>query len=150
MDSFFNYTELGLNHIQVIVRGMYAVAESDGVHQSEMVMLKEFYETCRRDADGLADFKDLISQPFDPAEAKEILDTNSLKETFIKSCFLLAFADGKYTDPEKKIVADMAQNLDMPKEQTQRLEEAVKDHLLVQISRIQNVDALKEVASKMK
>src|SRR5262245_48411358 len=108
MRDLIEVADLTLNQVQVIVRGMYAVAKSDGMHSSEMVMMKEFYDTCRAQVKGLADFQDVVSQDFDPKTAKEILSTRELRNTFMTSCLFLAFADGDYTEPERTIIADFA------------------------------------------
>src|SRR5919197_61437 len=80
MQTLFETADaLGLNHIQIIVRGLYALAHCDEVHQSERVMIKSFYDACREDAAGLADFKDIVAQELDAEEAAEILNTPTLR-----------------------------------------------------------------------
>ena len=37
---------LTLPQVQVLVRAMHRVAHSDGAHERELVLLKEFYEAC--------------------------------------------------------------------------------------------------------
>ena len=146
MEMFFDPMELSLNHIQIIVRAMYELAEADQVHHTEMVLLKEFYESCRQDVNGLTDFNELIQQPFDIEAANEILNTRELKETLINSCLFLAFADGTYSKEEKETIARFAESLGIEENVRAELEDHVKDILLMQISRISNIDALKKVA----
>lgn len=149
MRELMEVADLELNQVQVIVRGMYAVAKSDGVHSSEMVMIKEFYDSCRAQVQGLTEFKELVSQDFDAQEAKDILDTAELRNTFMTSCLFLAFADGYYSEPERTIIADFAAALDISHEQLSTLEDLVKDYLIMQISGISNIDALREIAASM-
>ncbi len=149
MDAIMDTTTLEINDVQVIIRGLYAVAKSDGIHDSELVMMREFYDTCRADVGGLAEFDDIISQPFDAAEAKEILGTDELKNIFLTSCWFLAFADGQVTDLEKSTIAEFGRALEMSDEQLTTIHEQVKDFLLAHISNIHNIDALKEVMSEM-
>jgi uncharacterized membrane protein YebE (DUF533 family) len=145
----FDDIQLGLNHVQVIVRGMYAVAKSDGVHETELVMMQGFYESCRSDDDGLTSFKELIEVPLDLAEAKEALDTDALRQAFLKSCLFLAFADGVYSDGEKKAVRQLAAGVGLSESDVSSLESVVKGELLRQVSRVQNMESLKEVATSL-
>jgi tellurite resistance protein len=149
MDDFFSSVDLGLNHVQVIIRGMYAVAKSDDVHQTELVLIRQFYEACREDVSGLADFEDVIARDFDKDEAAEILSTPELRRTFLKSCYLLAFADGEFSEKEGAVLAKLADDLGVDEAMQAAVREEVQDYLLRQISRIQNVDALMEVAKEL-
>jgi DnaJ-domain-containing protein 1 len=149
MESFFDKVALGLNHVQVITRGMYAVAQCDGVHQTELVLLKEFYEGCRREVDGLSSFEEVIRIEFDAANSKEILDTPVLREVFLKSCLLLAYADGVFSDSERERVKGFAKALDVDDALRENLEEQVRDHLLQQVAHIRNLEVLQEVAREL-
>jgi hypothetical protein len=140
---------LGLNHIQIIVRGLYALAHCDEVHQSEQVMIKSFYDACREDAAGLADFKDIVAQEFDAKEAVEILNTPTLRHTFLKSCLLLAFADGKYSEAEQAKLKEFAAALGVEDAALAELKDQVTEHLFSQIANIENIGALREVAREL-
>jgi tellurite resistance protein len=150
MDDFFESVDLGLNHVQVIIQGMYKVAKSDDVHATELVMLRQFYDACREEVSGLADFDDVISMDFDKKEASEILDTPELKQIFLKSCYLLAFADGSFSYEESAVLRKLAADLGMDDDLVATVREEVQDYLLQQISKIQNVEAVVEVAKEMK
>lgn len=139
---------LGINHIQAIVRGMNEVAKLDGVHGSEAVMLSEFYGACQRDSAALTSFAQLTSGPFDIAEAARVLDTPELKAVFLRSCIMLAYADGRYSQTERDKIRGFADALGVPAAATLSMEEAVADHLLQNIAHISNIDALKEVAKE--
>ncbi|HKY92231.1 MAG TPA: TerB family tellurite resistance protein, partial [Nevskiaceae bacterium] len=139
---------LGINHIQAIVRGMNEVAKLDGVHDAEAVMLQQFYGTCQLDSGALTSFRELVNGPFDIAEAARVLETPERKAVFLKSCILLAYADGRYSQAERDKVRSFADGLGVPAAATLALEESVADQLLQNIARISNVDALKEVASE--
>jgi hypothetical protein len=149
MQELFAGIDLGLNHVQVIVQGMMGVARCDGVHQTEQVLVKQFYEACRTDAGGLADFEDLARTPFNAESARDVLDSDALRQVFLKSCVLLAHADGKYTEAERKQVSQYASLLKVEPTALQTIEEEVSGILLRQISRIQNLDALRSVASEL-
>jgi len=148
MDPFVAPVPLELNHVQVIVRAMVRVAESDGRHQEELVLIREFYEACRADLNGLADFQDLVKQPFDPAEAREILDTPILKETLLKSCYLVAYADGQLSAQEKAAIAKVVSEVGIDAELASRSEELGRDYLLRQLART-DVASIRKVASEL-
>jgi DnaJ-domain-containing protein 1 len=79
-----------------------------------------------------------------------VLDSVELKGVFLHSCVLLAYADGKYSATERAKVAEFAKALGMAADQLASIEEAVSDHLMQQIARIENIDALGEVARELK
>jgi hypothetical protein len=150
MQTLFETADaLGLNHIQIIVRGLYALAHCDEVHQSEQVMIKSFYDACREDAAGLADFKDIVAQEFDAEEAAEILNTPTLRHTFLRSCLLLAFADGRYSKAEQAKIQEFAAALGVEDAALAELKDQVTEHLFSQIANIENIDALREVAREL-
>ena len=140
---------LGLNQIQVIVKAMVALSKCDGVHDAERVMIRGFYENCQRDAAAIADYEQLVAQPFDAAEAREILDSEFLRHTVLRSCLLLAHADGEYSAGEQRFIAKLAADLGVNEVALDELEEGVKEHLLQQIARVGNVDALRSVAGEL-
>src|SRR5687767_9298922 len=121
---------LGINHVQVFVRGMYDLARTDGAHAAEMVMLRGFYDECQREAHALTDFDDLLKLSFDVAEAREVLDTPELKAAFLQSCVLLAYADGKYTPGERARIRAYAGELGVSPEMLESIELSVADGLM--------------------
>jgi tellurite resistance protein len=139
---------LGINHVQVIVRGMYDVAKADGLHDAELVMLRGFYEDCRREAQALTDFDDLLKIPFDAKEARLILDTELRKAAFLQSCLMLAYADGTYSAKERAKIKELATGIGVAAEALATIETAVADSLMQQLSKVRNVDALREVAAE--
>jgi len=140
---------LDLHHLQAIVGAMHALAITDGVHHTEEVMLKGFYENCQRDSGALASYADLIREPFDIDAVAPLFDSGERKAALIHSCVLLGYADGEYSAGERAKVAAFAQALGLDADALKNLEDAVSDQLLQQISRISNTDALKVVAAGM-
>ena len=145
MNTFFPETRLGLNHLQVIVRGMWAVARCDGVHDTESTMLRDFYRGCSQDAEALTDFDALVSRDFDIAEATDVLTSDELKRVFLQSCMFLAYADGAYSAQENALISQYASNLGMSQDTLTELRGLVGDHLISQVARVHNVDGLKAV-----
>ncbi|WP_440225552.1 hypothetical protein ACQQ2N_09915 [Dokdonella sp. MW10] len=137
-----------LHHVQAIVRAMHTVAQSDGVHATELVMLRGFYESCQQDAGALASFEDLVATPFDD-DAARAFDSAERKAVLLQSCVLLAHADGRYTAGERDAVAGIAKAIGASPDELAAIEEGIADHLIQQISRIGNTDALREVAGEL-
>lgn len=141
-------THLGINHIQVIVRAMHEVAQLDGVHEAEQVMLRDFYDAVQQDTGALTSFQELCRSAFDIDEARRILDTPDRKAALLRSCLLLAYADGRYSVSEREKIRGLADALGVPAHATLALEESVADQLMQNIARISNIDALREVAER--
>lgn len=146
---FFAPAQLGLPHIQFIVQALYELAETDGIHATEKVMLRGFYDQCRDDAKGLTSFEELIRCDFDAGRAAELFATEELKACFLQSCVLLAYADGRYSSGERAKVRSYADMLEVSADNLAQLEEAVSDHLLQQIAVIENVEAVQRVAAEL-
>ena len=142
-------SELDLHHVQAIVRAMHEIALADGMHDAERVMLRGFYDSCQQDAGAMTSFNDLISTPFDAAQAKDIFDTPARRAALLQSCVLLAYADGKYTEGERTKVKSYADAIGMPAAELEQIEGGVSDHLMQQISRISNTDALQQVSAEL-
>ena len=53
------FINVSRDHIQVIVRAMHEVAQLDGVHDAEAVMLREFYGAVQQDTGALTSFQEL-------------------------------------------------------------------------------------------
>lgn len=140
---------LDLHHVQAIVRAMHEVALSDGIHEAERVMLRGFYDTCQQDASALTSFDELIRTPFDAAAAKEIFDTPERRAALLQSCVFLAYADGHYSAGERAKVKAIADAVGASALELATSEGLVSDHLLQQVSRISNMDALKQVAVEL-
>lgn len=138
-----------LHHLQTIVRAMYAVAQTDGVHDAEKVMLRGFYEACQEESSALATYDNLIATPFDANRDVAAFDTPERKGTLLHSCILLAHADGHYSGGERAKITEIAKAMSVTSDELTAIEDGIADHLLQQISRISNTDALREVAAEI-
>jgi uncharacterized membrane protein YebE (DUF533 family) len=138
---------LTLPQVQVLVRAMHRVAHSDGAHERELVLLKEFYEASRAAVAGLTDYAELIRMPFDPVMAREVFDTPELQLLLLRSCYFLAYADGQLSAQEKAVIAALVSEIGIDQKVADRARELTKDSLLHQISRLHNLPAIQKVAS---
>ena len=147
--TLFPDTPLELHHVQAMVRAMHELATTDGMHDAERVMLRGFYDTCQQDAHALTSFDELIGTPFDPVAARELFDTAERRAALLQSCIFLAYADGSYSAGERAKVRSYAEAVGADAQELATCEALVADHLLQQISRIDNVDALRQVAAEL-
>ena len=149
MKALMNPVELELRHVRLMVKGMMRVAHSDGAHPRELALIRAFYEGCRADVQGLAEFDDLANLPYEPGAAKDVLDTPELKSAFLTSCFLVAYADGGVSDAEGKAIAEMGRELGVDDATVAETRERVKDQLLQQLTGSANLEALARIASAL-
>jgi hypothetical protein len=143
-------TDLTPQHARAIAHGLYDLAGTDGIHPAETMLVQEFFAAAQGEFGSRADLSVLAATRFDPAQAATVLDSPELKLVFLHSCVLLAHADGRYSSAERAKVAEYAQALGVVPDALAGVEEGVSDHLLQQIARIENVDALAEVARELK
>jgi|SRR4051812_45885945 uncharacterized tellurite resistance protein B-like protein len=149
MKTLMNPIDLELRHVRVMVQGMMRIAHSDGTHPRELALIRAFYESCRADAKGLAEFDDLVNVPYEPESAKEVFDTPELKSAFLTSCFLVAYADGNVSDAEAKTLVQMGKELGVEGAAFEEARERVKDQLLQQLTGSENLVALAKIASQL-
>ncbi len=150
MNPLLQPTDLNIAHVQTIIRGMYAVALADGVHDTEMVMMRDFYEQCARDSGAVASFQDVLNTPFDAETASSVLNSEGLRRTFLASCVFLGYADGGYSSKERVKVNHLASEIGMQPETVAEIENLAADQLMAQLAHIENLDALKQVSSEIR
>lgn len=149
MTTFLNPVDLELKHVRVIVQSMLRIANSDGQHRRELILIREFYEACRSEVAGLFDFELLLRTPFEASEATEALSSNDLKLTCLVSALLVAYADGHVSDAEGKALAALTAEIGASSALLEEARELVKDQLLLQLARSDNIEALREIAAKL-
>lgn len=150
MNPLLQAENLNIAHIQAILRGMYAVALTDGVHDTELVLMREFYNQCARESDALASFQDVVNTPFDSESARKVLGTEELKRTFLASCVFLGYADGNYSAKERTKVQALGDEVGLNSAQISEVENLVADQLMAQLAHIENLEALKEVSGEIR
>lgn len=150
MNPLLDVTDLNIAHVQIILRGMYAVALTEGVHDTELVMLKDFYDQCAVETEALASFRDVVDTPFDAETAVSVLNSDALKQTFIVSCIFLAYADGKYSEKERQKIRELCNAIDVSQDQLAEIENLAADQLMAQFAHIENLEALKEVSNEIR
>lgn len=111
---------------EAIARGMFAVARAErGLHEREVKLIQRFYaEVIGGDAAGL----DALAKASDiaPEEVASVLRSAPLKRMFLRTCILLAHADGDYGLTERKVVESYARALQVGPELLAAYERSVE------------------------
>jgi uncharacterized membrane protein YebE (DUF533 family) len=147
LSTFFSEQNLTFEHVKCLTNGMFAVAKVDGVHDREMAMIREFYESCARAGDPR--LEEVVRQSFDIADAKRLFEGAEMSKLFVKSLILLAFADGSYAREEDALIRNIAGQLGLDDTAVDGLHQSTKEFLLSSLAHVQNLDALKEVARRL-
>src|SRR5687768_15415526 len=126
--EFFPELDLSATAAEAIARGLYAVALVDGLHERELALIADFYgDTAegRPEHVGAASLQRL--GPLDPATLAAVLTEAAPRELFLKTAYLLAWADGQVSTGERSTIDAFAGALEVPAETRKRLEAEVKD-----------------------
>src|SRR5258707_695356 len=102
---------LSVLQVQLLVIAMHEVARVDGLTPSEESMIREFYDSCRRDADAIARSEALARSPVDAAAMRQAFAPPDAQSLFVQTCVLLGYADGHYPADERAAVRKLAQGL---------------------------------------
>lgn len=131
MRDFLGEVELNIEQATSIARAMYKVAAVEhGVHEHEKTMIDSFYLACCEE-EGVTP-EDLSAGEWDAAKANSLLESPALKETLVRSCLLVGFADGQCSDVERTLIRQMAQNLGISETRVTEIEKDIRKTLLAQ------------------
>jgi uncharacterized tellurite resistance protein B-like protein len=145
--DFFAEQNLTFDQVKAMTRAMLAVARVDGVHDNEMKLIREFYESCARAGDPR--LEEIATGKFDIESARPLFNTPELSKMFIKTMILLGYADGRMAKAEDDLIREWGGKLGLSREEIDHLGEATKEFLLGGLAHVQNVDALKAAARKL-
>lgn len=146
--DFFHEVHLESNAAEAMARGLYAVAKVDGMHVREAALVSSFFHDVGGGSQALADLerRSVITGP----ELAAALQTAEERRLFVKTALLLAWADGVVTPQEERLIIDFAKALGIDNATLEKLDEAVKEYLLAHLSHVQNVEATRAVAQKLR
>ncbi len=145
--QFFVPEDLSFAQVKVLTHAMFAVAKAEGVHDQEMRLIREFYESCTRAGDPPLD--QVAGGSFNIADAKPLFDTPELAKMFTKSMLLLAYADGRYAQVEDDLVRAYARGLGLEDQEVDQLLEATREYLMQSLAHVQNLEALRDVQKRL-
>jgi tellurite resistance protein len=151
MEEFFPEIDVNALQAEALARGLYAVAMVDGVHERELALIGEVYQAALAEgSDAHAPLQSLDrAGPLTPKELAPLLTTAPLRELFLKTALLLAWADGKVSAGERAKIGEFAKALEIADESQKRLDAEVKDYLLRPFAGLANVEAAAAVAKKL-
>ncbi len=147
MIDFFPEIEVTQPAAEAIARGLFAIAEVDGLHEREEALVASFWSDVGGSVSALAELK--RGTTITSAELSAALPNPELRQLFVKTAILLAWADGKVTDPERKAITDFATPLGVAGAEFGNLETAVKEFLLGHLTTVTNSEAVAKVAKKL-
>ncbi|HMU37745.1 MAG TPA: hypothetical protein PKE31_01905 [Pseudomonadota bacterium] len=144
--NFFPEIPLTNDQAEAMARGLFHIAQSDGLHEREAALVASFWAEAGGSMNALSELS--RRGPLSTEELQATLDTPDLRKLFVKSALLLAFADGQVTGKESELVRKYAADLGLS-DALPHMEEQVKEYLLGQLSHIHNTQALAEIAHKL-
>jgi tellurite resistance protein len=147
MPELFPEIEIQANQAEAIAQGLIAVAKADGqIHEREAALIAEFFSSVTERPIDMAALE--RADPVDGAFLAATLPSVDLRDLFLKTAVLLAYADGNYSAAESKVIASFAAALGQTN--LADLETQVKEYLLGQLTHVKNSAAVAEVAKELK
>lgn len=89
--------------VEVFARGLYYIADQDGIDESETSLIEEFLQDAKSELK-LAD----LTGEFSPLEAAQVLNTTFLRRIFLKLAVAIVKADGVYSEKERICLGEFA------------------------------------------
>ncbi|MCA9693639.1 MAG: TerB family tellurite resistance protein [Myxococcales bacterium] len=107
------------DEIDVFARGLYHLANVDGIDPSETDLIREFLQ----EAGSQLTIEDLQQTKFDARELPEALETSFLQRIFVRTAIALVKADGRFSDEERLAIGEVADALGMSNAEFGELEQ---------------------------
>ncbi len=95
--------------IDVFARGLYHLANVDGIDDREVTLISEFLV----ESGSELSFEDLKGSAFSATEAAMVLETSHIRRVFVKAAIALVKADGVYSDAERHAIGQLADAFDL-------------------------------------
>jgi tellurite resistance protein len=147
MPELFPEIEVRADHAEAIARGLIVVAKADGeIHEREAALIGDFYSSVTERPVDMAALE--RAAPVDGAYLAATLPSPQLRELFMKTAILLAYADGNYSASESKVIGEFATAFGVT--DLDHIETQVKEYMLGALNHITNTDAVVAVAKEMK
>ncbi|MCA9540697.1 MAG: hypothetical protein KC620_17480 [Myxococcales bacterium] len=145
MHDLYEGIELSKGQTEWICRGLLDLAAVDGIHENEYALIGEFYASSGGDPGDLSS----LEGKFDLKAAAAALSAGgeAAVEAFLISCYLLIYADGNHSDPERKRIGEYADAFGISAEGLSKLHLKARLYLLEMLAAgLRNKDAVREVA----
>ncbi len=95
--------------IEVFARGLFHLANVDGIDEREAQLLREFLA----ETGSKITYEALADSAFSPMEAAMVLETSHIRRTFVKAAIAMVKADGVYSDAERHAIGELADAFEM-------------------------------------
>jgi tellurite resistance protein len=142
--------DLRQDQAEAIARGLYAVARADGtVHPREAALISDFFGAATggdTSALSVLERQEKVTGP----DLAAHMPTAELRELFLKTAMLLAYADGTYGVSESQLIGEYGAALGVDPAGLRAMELQVKDFMLSQLSHLANAEGVAEVAKGLK
>ena len=146
MDDLYGGIQLNSEQSTWICRGLLDLAAVDGIHATEEALIREFFSSSGGDVDEL---DQLAAQGFDLDAAKSVL-TDSVRDGFLLSCYMLIYADGQQSQPEKERISAYAEALGVSEDGLEALHSQARLYLLQMLAvGLRNRDAVKAAGAAL-
>ena len=135
---------------ELIARGLMAVARADGkLLEREAMMIRMFYADATDG--GVSSVAKLERETLiEPALLAQGMGKGDVATVFLKSAFLVAYADNDCAASERKLIETFSDALGYSRDQLLRIENGVKEYLLQQLTHVKNTEAVAKVAHDLK
>ncbi len=118
--QFFPEIPLDAAAARALVRGLYSIAQTDGLHPREQQLLLSMAKEL-----GIGTLL-----PISPAQLKESLETEEQRLLFAKMALLMIHVEGGVTPPERTLLRSFFDGLELDAADLLGLEFAVSQELL--------------------
>jgi DnaJ-domain-containing protein 1 len=95
--------------IDVFARGLFHLANVDGIDAREEQLIREFLD----ETGSALRYEELASSAFSAVEAAMVLETSHIRRVFVKAAVAMVKADGVYSDAERRAIGQLADAFDM-------------------------------------
>ncbi len=92
------------HEVEVFARGLYFLADQDGIDETEEKLIRDFLEESGTDLR----YEAIRTDGFSASEAARMLETTYLRRIFLKAAVALVKADGVYSDKEREALGQFA------------------------------------------
>jgi uncharacterized tellurite resistance protein B-like protein len=147
--DFFPEIDIAQDQAEAIARGLYAVALADGeLHPREAAIITDLFADTQ---DSITQLGSLERQGApDGAYLAAHLPSKALRQLFLKTAWLVAYADSGIGAKEKAVIEGYAKALGVGSDELGKLEQATKEFLLGQLTHLANNEAITRVAQGLK
>jgi hypothetical protein len=90
--------------VEVFARGLYHLANVDGIDEREKTLIREFLA----EAECGLTLENLADGSFSALEAAMVLETTFLRSVFVKLAIAMVKADGVFSDAERQAIGEIA------------------------------------------